>query len=176
MLIQNKQSGFSLMELMIVLTVVGIFATVAVPSYQTIIQNGRLTSETNEFIGALYYARSEAVKLRSDVQVCKSDDGQTCDSNLDWNEGWLVWSDADSDGAVDQNEILRVGAESEGQISIFATMDDVTFSSRGLSTLSGTWQLCDNRGTAKAKAIVISPSGRVRASETNHLGGGLTCS
>ena len=176
MLFQNKQSGFSLIELMMVLAVVAIFATVAIPSYQSTIQNGRLTSQTNELIGALYYARSEAVKIRSDVQICKSNDGLSCDSGLNWQDGWLVWNDADGDGAVDETEILRVGSEAEGQISVFATMDEVTFSNRGLSSLSGTWQLCDSRGVSKAKAIVISPSGRVRSSETTHLGGSLTCS
>ncbi|MFV1873686.1 MAG: GspH/FimT family pseudopilin [Oleiphilus sp.] len=176
MLFQNKQSGFSLIELMVVLTIVGIFAMVAVPSYQSTIQNGRLTSETNELIGALYYARSEAVKRRADVQVCKSDDGITCDPGLNWQDGWLVWSDADGDSAVDQAEVLRVGTEAEGQISIFATMNDVTFSLRGMSSISGTLQLCDSRGVNEATAIVISPSGRVRSSDTTHIGGDLTCS
>jgi len=183
-----KNRGFTIIELLIVLAIVGIFAMIAAPNFMTMIQDNRLTAQTNNLLGTLYYARSEAVKLHADVTVCKSSNGTSCISNTDasgWELGWLVWQDADGSLTVDVGEtILRVGPASEGGNIIWVSAairnvpanNTLTFSSRGLASASGIWQICDTRGISEAKAIVINTSGRARISETLDTGGALTCS
>ena len=172
--------GFTLIELLIVLAVVSIFAMIAVPAFQTSIQNNRMTSQSNEFLGMLYYARSEAVKRHESIQVCKSSNGTSCDTGLAWNDGWLMWVDVDEDAVLDvAEEIIRVGDALEAENDIYASADVanlIGFNKRGLATDMGSWQVCDTRGSAYAKAIVVGPSGRARVSEILHTGGGLTCS
>ena len=183
-----KNRGFTIIELLIVLAIVGIFAMIAAPSFMTMIQDNRLTAQTNNLLGTLYYARSEAVKLHADVTICKSSNGTSCISDADasgWEAGWLVWQDLDGSLTVDVGEtILRVGPAADGGNTIWAPTtirnvtanNTLTFSSRGLASVAGVWQLCDPRGVSEAKAIVINTSGRARISETLVTGGALTCS
>jgi len=188
-----SNNGFTIIELLIVMVVVAIFATIAIPSMMGAIQNNRLVTQGNDFLGTLYYARSEAIKLSDDVVVCSSSNGTSCngvDSN--WSAGWIVWHDADGDGAVANTttEILRVAGELDAGNTMIersppstappappvpVILTQVTFSSRGLSDAEGSWVLCDNRGVDEARSVVLSQSGRGKIAETTAIGGALTC-
>lgn len=61
--------GFTLLELMVTVAVLAILVTVGVPSFQTLIQNNRVTTQTNELVTALNAGRTEAVKRGRNVQV-----------------------------------------------------------------------------------------------------------
>lgn len=66
---RQKQSGFTIIELMVVVALIGILAAVAVPGFQRLIEANRLTSATNSVIGVLNFARTEAVRRGDRVQV-----------------------------------------------------------------------------------------------------------
>lgn len=96
----NKQSGFTLVELMITLAIAAILLTIGVPSFNTLMQNSRLTTSTNDLIGALNLARSEAVTRELRVTVCKSADQATCNTSVTgWQQGWIVFTDENSNAA-----------------------------------------------------------------------------
>ena len=61
--------GFTLLELMVAIAVLAILATVGVPSFRALIQNNRVTTQANELVSALSFARTEAVKRGRDVEV-----------------------------------------------------------------------------------------------------------
>jgi type IV fimbrial biogenesis protein FimT len=61
--------GFTLLELMVTVAVLAILVTVGVPSFRTLIQNNRVTTQTNELVTALNVGRTEAVKRGRNVQV-----------------------------------------------------------------------------------------------------------
>ncbi len=65
----ESSKGFTLVELMIVIALIAIVSTIAVPSYQAMMQNGRETSARNSLVGALQWARSEAIVRRTEVSV-----------------------------------------------------------------------------------------------------------
>lgn len=91
--------GFTLIELMVTLTVLAIVLGIAVPSFQKQIINSKSLTTGDEFAAALNYARSQAVKTTKRVSICSSSDGATCTGS--WAEGFIVFQDdATSDAAT----------------------------------------------------------------------------
>jgi type IV fimbrial biogenesis protein FimT len=174
---------------MITLFIVGILLTVGVPSLKTFMQSNQLVAASNELVSALHIARSEAIKLNSRVSICESSNGATCATTGSWENGWIVFVDANGDlnntgaacAAVNTDCLLRIhSAFSDNQLTVSgvdassAAINAFTFSSRGLpKTLngtaeSGTFSICsldDNGATINARAVVLSLSGRVRVSD-----------
>ena len=159
-------SGFSLVELMITLAIAVILLAVAVPSYQSLILDGRQNAIANELVLALTYAKSEAVKrgiVR--VTVCSRATNTTCSDTTTWDNGWLVFVDNNANGTVDGADlVLQVYPALPGGSTLrAAARPRVTFRSTGSSAgFNDTLRLCDTRGTAKARGIVLSAQGRVK--------------
>lgn len=87
-------AGFSLVELMAVLTIVAILLGLGVPSYRYVTNSNRLSTEVNALLGDLQYARSEAIREGSTVTVCPpKTDLSACDGTSSrWDQGWIVIS------------------------------------------------------------------------------------
>ncbi|MDH0098363.1 GspH/FimT family pseudopilin [Ectopseudomonas hydrolytica] len=65
----ESSRGFTLIELMVVIALIAIVSSIAVPSYQAMMESGRETSARNSLLGALQLARSEAIARRASVSV-----------------------------------------------------------------------------------------------------------
>lgn len=157
-------SGFSLIELLVTIALIGVVLTVAAPNFRDFLLNTRLTSQTNEFVLALAYAKSEAVKRNRTVTVCSRASNTACAASTTWDTGWLVFVDTNSNGARDAGEdILQVRDALEGNNSLRAgARQRVTFNNSGYSPgFNDTFRLCDGRGIADARSIVVSLQGRV---------------
>lgn len=81
----SHHGGFSLVELMITIAIVGILASVALPALSDFVRNQRIKTATFDVFAALIYARSEAIKRNADVSIVRT--------GGDWSGGWTVqWS------------------------------------------------------------------------------------
>ena len=101
--------GFTLIELMIVLTIVGVILALSGPSMVQLMQKNRLQTAADNFYGTLVLARSEAIKRNQPVVICKSSNGTACVTSGNWEQGWLSFTDQDADAVLDVGEpILRV--------------------------------------------------------------------
>ncbi|MDT8385069.1 MAG: GspH/FimT family pseudopilin [Gammaproteobacteria bacterium] len=166
----NRQNGFTLIELAITLAIAAIVLAIAVPSYQTSVQNNRRTTAVNDLATALQLARSTAISRRVTTTVCKSSDGATCPiggGSGDWSQGWMVFTDANNNATLDAGEtLLRVHSALAGTATFVGNnnvVNSVSFSPQGLARGSnGTIRHCDSRGAADASALVISVGGQVR--------------
>lgn len=68
----TSRRGFTLVELMVTVAVAAILLTIAVPSFNRIINANRLSTAANEMVGALNLARMEAIKRNGSVQFCSN--------------------------------------------------------------------------------------------------------
>lgn len=193
----KKYSGFTLIELLIALSIVGILLMVGVPSLKTFVQNNQLIASTNELISALHVARSEAIKLNSRVSICSSSNGTSCSGSSNWQNGWIVFVDADGmlDGtgaactATGTDCLLRVhDSFNDNQLTVkgvdtntSAVVTSFTFTSRGLpkasngAATSGVFSICSldsNNAVVGSRAVVLGLSGRVRVSDNAAV---ITC-
>ena len=65
-------AGFTVTELVIVMTIVGILTAIGVPSYKYVTTSNRISSEINSLLGDMQFARSQAIKQGLTVTVCTS--------------------------------------------------------------------------------------------------------
>ena len=161
--------GFTMIELLVTISIATIMMTVAIPSFIDFIRNSRLTSQTNDFVLALTYAKSEAVKSAQEAVVCSSSDGTSCADSVDWETGWIVYQDTNDDGDIDADEILQVHAALTGGNTLrTGTKTEITFQHTGFSpNANATFSLCDDRGaTDGGRSIIVSNQGRIRTETT----------
>jgi type IV fimbrial biogenesis protein FimT len=160
--------GFTMIELMITLSIVAILVGLAAPSLRETIMNIRITGQTNDLMSDLAFARSEAAKRNVPVVVCPSADGETCSAGA-WNQGWLVYPDTNVSGtkqANDDEKALKNRRALEGPNTLTLTCapsaDSVTYRPTGTTgSPSAIFTLCDTRTTVNAgRTIAINATGR----------------
>lgn len=165
--------GFTLIELMVTLAIAAIVLTVGIPSFRDLIRNNRLTTAANELVGALNLARSEAIKRGARVTVCKSADGASCTTSGNWAQGWIVFTDENSDGAYDTTDdtLLRIRQPISEKITMIGNTNVanyISYVATGRSKLingslqAGTIKICDDHPSNIGKNIVLSFTGRIR--------------
>lgn len=100
--------GFTLVELMITLTILGILSAFALPELSKLVRDQRVKTATTDVYASLIYARSEAIKRNQNVAVCASTNGTGCANSTNWATGWIVFVDSDANGApATTADILR---------------------------------------------------------------------
>ncbi|OYW28041.1 MAG: Pre-pilin like leader sequence, partial [Methyloversatilis sp. 12-65-5] len=70
--LRPAHAGFTMIELMIVVTLMAILAAFAFPAFQSFIASNRLTAESNELLSGMNLARSEAVRTQRRVLLCRA--------------------------------------------------------------------------------------------------------
>ena len=150
----TNRAGFTMIELLIVMAIAAILATVAVPSFWTLIQNQRATTQANNLVTAVNLARSEAARRGDQVEICASTDQADCNSS-DWTNGWVV-RDASS------GEVLRVWDPLPTTGNINSNGDDeILFNSRGEADGNYSFTLWFNGCTGEqTRSIQINRAGR----------------
>jgi len=169
----QRISGFTLIELMVTVVVVSVLSALAVPSMRTFIQNTRITSQANEFMADLNFARSEAVKRAANVTVCKSDNptaaAPTClATGTDWGVGRIIFIDSDGNGDLDSasgstETLLRVRENLEGGNTLANALNLIVYTRTGGTTAAPAvvdFNLCDARLAPFGRRISIEPTGR----------------
>lgn len=166
-MIMKKGSGFTLIEMMVVLAVASVLLGIGLPRLSVFFQNSRMTTNTNALVGAFQIAKSEAIKRQVPITLCRSGDQVNCDRDAanTWEDGFIVFYDANGnwiyDGDTSSDILLRINEGAEGEdvtIRSDALVGNqqnehqyVIFTSRGhpkngTALQTSTYVICDDRG------------------------------
>ena len=181
--------GFTLIELMVTLTVLAILLALAGPSFARLMAANRMSTQTSEFMTALNLARSEAVRRGQPVAV-RANGG---DNNF--STGWKVFTDGDADGDIpgtvtaNDGTVIREAGALNGTVAVkravrtgaapaftytyettAADRMHVVFTSRGAiqPTLPAFFKVCDPSNTAvNGRIVQVNVVGKITLDSTS---------
>ena len=156
-----RQSGFTLIELMVTIAIVAILAALALPSFQQSIRSNRVTTTANEVMASLSLARTEAVKGVGTAGVCPSSSGTACTSTTDWSGGWVVWRTDRTSGSAVQT-VVRYIQQKSGTV-VTGPSAGVSFSVQG-RPLDGAGQVAvsPEGGSTPVRCVLLNVAGQSR--------------
>ncbi|BCR07007.1 type IV pilin [Desulfuromonas versatilis] len=162
-----SQRGFTLLEMLVALGLIAICLAFATPYFRGMMENSRVRTTAQSIFSAFQKARSEAVRLNSDVVISfvKTAEGTT--------GGYEVFLD-DGAGTGTAGNLSRDGSEGsftgvvtvEQGVDLYeADFDGNTatgFTSRGLPLDGRSGQVAVKNDRGRNLTIVLSPAGAVR--------------
>jgi type IV fimbrial biogenesis protein FimT len=162
----NKQTGFTLYELLITVLIIGVILALGIPNLRQFTQNSRMTGAANDLTSAFHLARSEASRAKATITVCASANSMEADANCGgtWDQGYIVFVDAPADlpdilrTDLANEPVLRAYPGSPEGVMMAVANDAVYFSfaATGLGRSVGSQSpvsqivLCDDRGNVTA--------------------------
>jgi len=190
----QKQSGFTLLELMVVLGMAGSLLAIGIPSFNAMITTNQLAGITNDLTLSLKRARAEAIASGRDVVVCSStttdsstEGAATCSGSAgNWNKGWLILVDRNQDNKFleSQGELIWVKhSDTNSSVSItpgpftgltndFSKQVRFSYTGELKSGTAGGFRICSgvSGSTYPRRNITVSVSG-----QTNFVKGAVKC-
>jgi len=159
--------GYTLIELMTTVALVGVLATIGVPALSHTVDGQRIGSTSRNLAASLALARHTAISQRYPVLVESMGDN--------WEAGWTVYIDANSNGALDpgERELLKQ-AEAPGGVKITPNSPVASYvryvatgeaRQTGGAFQAGTFSICHENGQHAVRKLILSSSGRVRSAK-----------
>ena len=169
--------GFTLWELLCTVGIAGVALTAGVPAFRAFLLDARLTADVNGWILAIQLARSEAAKRGRPVVVCKTDDTRRCGGgDLSVDAGWMVYVNLDDDYPPQRGPAEPLLYVHEPELTGTVTSNRPYYEFRvSRRSTNGTIVLCDERGAAAARAVIVSYTGRPRVDRVDANGRPLRC-
>ena len=151
-LVRPFDHGFTLLEALVVLALLGVLVGMAVPAMSQLQARHRLQAQAEGFLDSLVLARSEALRRQLRISLCAQADGGRCDTDGQWEQGWLVFTDENDNGLLDAGEALiesHAALPAGMRLGVTSTVKSYfSYGSEGRSVsasgafMAGTWRFC----------------------------------
>lgn len=178
----SRESGFTLVELMITIALVAIIVGIAIPSFRDMIMNNRLVAQANDVVTLLNLGRSEAVKRGRRVVLCNTADpnaAPACQNGTTYSGGMLLFAKVSGNNSMtsfeNNDELIKIGMPALGGIRLdsngkggtsVAFRGDGTIVNQTLGTpFPIRFYVCDSRGDTRGRMISVNAIGRVRSGD-----------
>lgn len=146
--------GFTIIELMIVIVIVAILATVGLPSLRDTVVSARVKTAAGDLHTALTFARSEAVKRNATVSVVPA-------NSADWSQGFSVRQGGTVLNTYDTYPSVSFAPRSATCVTSIAAPASIDFAGSGRSASDACFLLtASGYPSIRARCVMISPSGR----------------
>ena len=183
---KSRHRGFTLIELMIAVCVVGMLLAAVIPNMRTFLRNNQLSGGVNDMLHSIQTARTEAIKRQNgNVVICGTSTPTVADAAMACDyatfKGWFVFQDTNgnwqhdaAEPVIQRHDLLdaNVTVKTDANARIVSFAPTGFANPAGLRVPMRTLVVCDSRGvqqvgnTATARALFISTTGRARASST----------
>lgn len=155
----KKNSGFTMLEVLIAVAVLSILVALAVPSFRELMDRNAVTTAANDLLSSVLLARSESVKREQRIAIARN--------GSDW-KSWQVFTDLNNDGSYDSDSeelLLEHSLDDSLTIAKVGNIGNyLSFSSRGRATLQAADGLKIAKGSHQ-RYLCFSATGRPRVQE-----------
>ena len=166
-----RMRAFTLVELLIVLTLLAVSLGLALPAFSELLAAVRNRSEASRLLNAIHLIRSEAIKRNHPVSLCPvaADISMSaCSDN--YADGWIAFVNRDRDRTVDVGDVVLLHAPAaHTDVSISnrkgtrAANELITYYPDGSSRRNLTLMVCSTlRPGAASWSVVLNQVGRPR--------------
>jgi type IV fimbrial biogenesis protein FimT len=175
----ESQRGLTLIELLIAVAGLTVLCTVAIPSLAGGLEAARGADARADLRASLGTAANRAALSGVRGVLCPSEDGAHCIDSPDWSGGWIVFLDPNASRDRDAGEPLLLAQPAlAGRVRLRSTVGRtrIVFQGNGGNAGSNvTFTLCDGRGPAKARALILNNSGGLRDGAATPENLAVTC-
>lgn len=169
----HGHSGFTLLEMMIVVALLAIAAMLAAPAFGELLRDTRRAATINTLAHALHSARTAAATSGRAIRLCGTRDERSCSGEFSWGPVLLQRpAGGGDDPALIRLVPLPAGS---GAQSVHANRAWIEIAPLAPAATTATLTVCDVRGAAAARALIVSRTGRSRISARSASGTPLSC-
>ena len=158
--------GITLVELLAVAAILAVLGGVALPAFSAMLESARAEEARGALLSSLSTAVTKAIVAGQHTVLCPSPNGQRCSQSMDWTPGWIVFVDRDADRDRDEGEsVVYRRPALPGHVRLVSSTGRarIVFQASGSNAGSNvTFTLCDGRGPAQAKSLIVNNQGRLR--------------
>lgn len=169
-----RARGFTLLEMMVTVAIVGILTSLALPSLQRFLTARGVVGQADELASSLRLARSSALRLNAPVTICASSTpnaaAPACSTSAAWKSGWLVFVDRAANGTYDStvDSLIRAQTPVSAVSDITEANNTVSyrFYANGLPTGKASFKVLPNLATtdsgytSTARTVCLNTVGR----------------
>ncbi len=170
-----NQKGFTLLESMVVVSLIAIVTTIGVPAYFKMVGKYRVNTQMQTLFLSVQTARQDAIFSNSFVSICPGKSG-VCSKN--WSDGHLIFRDANRNGMREENEkIVQELQPAQGNAKVswkaFQNKSTLSFLGSGMTAhQNGSFIICHSDYPEFSRAVIVTKLGRPRYS-TDRNGDGI---